>query len=99
MPVHFDAEVLSAIRNMTQRREIVIDDALAALFRLRTLRVQRVAVAPLVGDAFALRDRFGSYDAFYAVVARLSGARLVTCDRGLARAANGYCDVLYVATR
>jgi predicted nucleic acid-binding protein len=99
VPVHFDAEVLSAIRSMTQRREIVIEEALAALFRLRTLRLQRVAIAPLVGDAFALRDRFGAYDAFYAVVARLSGARLVTCDRGLARAANAYCDVLYVTPR
>jgi predicted nucleic acid-binding protein len=97
--VHFDAEVLSAIRNMTHRREIVIDDALAALFRLRTLRLQRVAITPLVGDAFALRDRFGAYDALYAVVARLSGAKLMTCDRGLARAADGYCEVLYVAPR
>lgn len=44
------------------------------------LQVQRVAVAPLVGDAFALRDRFDAYDAFYAVVARSSKARLVTCD-------------------
>ena len=99
VPVHFDAEVFSAIRGLTQRRDIVIDDALAALFRLRTLRLQRVAIAPLVGEAFALRDRFSAYDVFYAVVARLSSATLVTCDRGLARAANGYCDVMYVAPR
>lgn len=76
-----------------------MDDALAALFRLRTLRLQRVAIVPLVAEAFALRDRFAAYDAFYAVVARLSTATLVTCDRGLARAANGYCDVEYVAPR
>ena len=99
MPVHFDAEVFAAVRGLTHRREIVIDDALAALFRLRTLRLQRVAIVPLVAEAFALRDRFGAYDAFYAIVARLSGATLVTCDRGLARAADGYCKVEYVAVR
>lgn len=81
---------------MTHSREIAIDDALAALFRLRTLHLQRVAIAPLVGEAFALRDRFAAYDAFYAVIARLSSATLVTCDRGLARAAKGYCKVEYV---
>jgi predicted nucleic acid-binding protein len=97
VPVHFDAEVFAAIRGMTGRREIVLDDALAALYRLRTLRLQRVAIVPLVGEAFALRDRFGAHDAFYAIVARSSSAALVTCDRRLARAADGYCDVEYVA--
>ena len=99
VPSHFDAEVFAAIRGMTLRREIVGDDALAALYRLRALRLQRVAIVPLVGEAFALRDRFASYDAFYAIVARLSGAALVTCDRGLARAADGYCKVEYVAPK
>jgi predicted nucleic acid-binding protein len=99
VPSHFDAEVFAAIRGLTRRREIVVDDALAALYRLRTLRLQRVAIIPLVGEAFVLRDRFAAYDAFYAIVARLSGAALVTCDRGLARAGDGYCDVVYIAPR
>lgn len=97
VPSHFDAEVFAAIRGMTLRQEVVIDDALAALYRLRTLRVQRVAIVPLIGEAFALRDRFAAYDVFYAIVARLSSAALVTCDRGLARAAKGYCKIEYVA--
>lgn len=91
--------MFAAIRDLTRRREIVIDDALAALFRFRTLRLQRVAIIPLVGEAFALRDRFAAYDVFYAITARLSSATLVTCDRGIARAANGYCDVAYVTPR
>lgn len=99
MPSQFDGEAFAAIRGMTRREELGIDDALAALYRLRTLRVQRVAIVPLVGEAFALRDRFAAHDAFYAIVARLSGAALVTCDRGLARAADGYCKVEYVALR
>jgi len=99
VPSQFDGEAFAAIRGMTRREELGIDDALAALYRLRTLRVQRVAIVPLVGEAFALRDRFAAHDAFYAIVARLSGAALVTCDRGLARAADGYCRVDYVALR
>ena len=54
---------------------------------------------PLIAEAFAVRDRFRPYDAFYAIVARLTEATLLTCDRGLARAANGYCKVEYVALR
>jgi len=99
VPVHFDAEVFAAIRGLTQRREIVPGEGLAALFRLRTLRLQRVAILPLVAEAFVLRERFGAYDSFYAIVARLSGATLLTCDRRLARAADGYCTVDYVAVR
>lgn len=99
VPVHFDAEVFAAIRRLTRRQELVVDDALAALFRLRTLRLQRVAVVPLIGEAFALRDRFAAHDAFYAVIARLSDATLLTCDRSLARAARGYCAVEFVMPR
>lgn len=99
MPVHFDAEVYSGIRRMIRRRELADSEALEGLFSIRRLRPQRVAIAPLVPQVFALRDRFAAYDAFYAVVARLSGATLVTCDRGLARAAKGYCKVEYVALR
>jgi predicted nucleic acid-binding protein len=36
---------------------------------------------------------------FYAIVARLSEAALLTTDRGLARAADGYCKVEYIAPR
>jgi predicted nucleic acid-binding protein len=85
VPVHFDAEVFAAIRGLTQRREIVPGEGLAALFSLRTLRLQRVAIVPLVAEAFVLRERFGAYDSFYAIFARLSGATLLTCDRHLAR--------------
>jgi predicted nucleic acid-binding protein len=99
VPVHFDAEVYGAIRRMLRHRVILDADAVEGLFSLRRARLQRVAIVPLVAEAFALRDRFAAWDAFYAIVARLSGATLVTCDRGLARAAKGYCDVEYVALR
>ena len=97
VPVHFDAEVYGGIRRVMRRREINEAQALEGLFAVRRLRLQRVAIVPLVAEAFALRDRFAAYDAFYAIVTRLSDGTLVTCDRGLARAAKGYCRVEYVA--
>jgi predicted nucleic acid-binding protein len=97
VPVHFDAEVFAAIRKFLLRGSINIDEAQLALFLLRGIRVRRAAIKPLIAEAFTIRDRFSPYDAFYAIVARLSEATLLTSDRGLARAAKGYCKVEYVA--
>lgn len=99
VPAHFDAEVLAAVAKALRLRRIEENEARVALFHLRALRAERVALTPLLSDAFALRDRVGVYNAFYAVVARVSEATLVTCDRGLARAARGYCTVAYVVPR
>ena len=99
VPAHFDAEVSAAVAKAVRLRRIDEAQAHIALFHLRALRAERVALTPLLSDAFALRDRIGVYDAFYAVVARLSEATLVTCDRGLAQAAEGYCAVAYVMPR
>jgi predicted nucleic acid-binding protein len=97
VPVHFDAEVFAAIRKFLLRGSINIDEAQLALFLLRGIRVRRAAIKPLIAEAFTIRDRFSPYDAFYAIVARLSEATLLTSDRGLARTAKGYCKVEYVA--
>ena len=97
MPVFFDAEVFAAIHGLIRRQAIDPDQGRQALFVLGSIRVRRTAITPLIAEAFAIRDRFSTYDAFYAIVARLSEATLLTCDRGLARAARGYCKVEYVA--
>jgi predicted nucleic acid-binding protein len=97
VPVHFDAEVFAGVRRSLLRREIDAEQARFALFLSQSIRARRAAIGPLLAEAFALRDRFGPYDAFYAIVARLTEATLVTTDRGLARAAKGYCNVEYVA--
>lgn len=97
VPAHFDAEVLAAVLKSLRLRRIEEAQARIALFHLRGLRAERIALTPLLAEAFALRDRVGVFDAFYAIVARLSAATLLTTDRGLARAAEGYCKVEYVA--
>jgi predicted nucleic acid-binding protein len=99
VPAHFDAEVLATVRKALRLSRIEEEQARVALFHLRGLRAERIALTPLLAEAFALRDRISVYDAFYAIVARLSEATLVTCDRGLARAAKGYCEVEYVALK
>ena len=99
VPAHFDAEVLSTLGKELRSGRIDGEQARVALFHVRGMRAERIALTPLLAEAFALRDRFGGYDAFYAIVARLSAATLVTSDRGLARAAVGYCEVEYVAPR
>ncbi len=97
MPVFFDAEVFAAIRGVIRRREIDVEQGRRALFVLGQIRVRRAAVTPLIAEAFVIRDRFGPYDSFYAILARLSEATLLTTDRALARACEDYCEVAYVA--
>jgi predicted nucleic acid-binding protein len=99
VPAHFDAEVLAALRKALRIRRIEEEGARTALFHLAGLRAERIALTPLLAEAFSLRDRVGMYDAFYAVVARASKATLVTCDRGLVRAAAGYCEVEFVTLK
>jgi predicted nucleic acid-binding protein len=99
VPVFFDAEVFAAIRGLIRRREINVEQGRQALFVLRQIRVRRAAVTPLMAEAFVIRDRFSPYDSFYAILTRLSEATLLTTDRALARAGDGYCEVEYVALR
>ena len=96
VPAHFDAEVLAAVRKSLRLRRIEEEQARLAVLHLHGLRAERTALRPMVAEAFALRDSIGVYDAFYAIVARLSEATLLTSDRGLARAAKGYCKVEYI---
>ena len=97
VPVHFDAEVFAGVGKFLRRGAIDAEQARLALFLLGRIRVRRAAITPLIAEAFVVRDRFSPYDAFYAIVARLTEATLVTTDRGLARAAEGYCKVEYVS--
>ncbi len=97
MPVIFDAEVFVGLRRRVLREELSLERAFEMLFELRRLVVTRHPVAGLLGDALALRDRFGGHDVLYASLARRLGATLLTTDGPLARAADGFCDVRYAS--
>lgn len=60
------------------------------------LPAERVTIAPLLASAFALRDRCSMGDALYVALARV-GARLVTLDGRLARAAEHLVPVTLVS--
>ena len=85
-PALLDAEVLHAITRYVRRGEMSDTRAQQALGLLIDADIDRFPIAPLVGDAWALRHNVSSYDAFYIALARSLGCPLVTCDRALARA-------------
>lgn len=97
LPVHFDAEVWAVLRRELLRQRLTLGEVLGALFLLRALIAERHPIADLLLDAVSLRDRFGAHDVFYAILARRLGATLVTADRPLSRAAQGYVDVRFIA--
>lgn len=85
-PALLDAEVLHAITRYVRRGEMSDERAEQALALLGAADIDRFPIAPLVSDAWALRNNVSSYDAFYIALARSLGCPLITCDRALARA-------------
>jgi predicted nucleic acid-binding protein len=85
-PELLDAEVLNVVRRYVRRGEMSAERAREALELLAEADVERFPIAPLVLDAWALRDNVSSYDAFYVALARGLRCPLITCDRALASA-------------
>ncbi len=95
VPAHFDAEILAALRREVLSRRVALDTALRALLEVQQLVATRHAITGMLLDAMALRDRFGGHDVFFALLARQLDATLVTSDRRLAGAAEGYVRVRF----
>ncbi len=79
-------EALSAIRRLTLRGELSVEDGASAVEWLRTLDLVLDATAPRARRIWELRDRMSAYDAAYAAGAEAFGIPLVTCDQPLQRA-------------
>ena len=84
-PAHFDAEVFSALGRLA--RDGAMNDALVvpALVELARAPIRRLPVAPLLEEAWALRDNISLRDALYVVLGRRLEASLLTADARLAR--------------
>lgn len=95
VPAIFDAEAYAVVRRELRRGRLSEREGLLALFHIRRLSAARHALSPLMLEAFGVRDRFGAYDVFYAVLAKRLGAVLVTSDGPLARACDGYVSVRF----
>lgn len=87
VPVHFDAEVFNGLRRLYVRQLLRRDTFLSAVDRLARFDAERAGIRRSVRAAARLVDSFGGHDVFYALLAIDRGCPLLTCDRGLARAA------------
>ena len=87
VPASFDTEVFNGLRRVFLRREITRSRLLEAIDLLSVFDAERADIRPLLRAAVRLADGFGGHDVFYVLVAIDRGCPLVTCDRGLARAA------------
>jgi len=85
-PELLDAEVLNVVTRYVRRGEMSEERARRALELLVDADIERFPIAPLVLDAWALRNNVSSYDAFYVALARSLRCPLITCDRALAGA-------------
>src|SRR5579875_1353992 len=85
-PELIDAEVVSALARQQRAGELTAAEADTALARFTRLQLTRVSHVVLTDEAWRLRHRIRTTDAFYAVCARLMNAELITTDGRLKRA-------------
>lgn len=78
-PSHFLVEGASALRRLVSSEEVGPDRARFAVARLTQL-VTLAALDDLIMDAWALRENLTIADAVYVVLARRTGAALMTTD-------------------
>jgi len=96
VPAHFDAEVLRGLRRVARRGFLTRPRLDATVRLLAQFSAERVPLRALLLRAHALGDRFSAGDAFYIALARAYDAELVSCDRRLARGADGIARVRLV---
>ncbi len=94
-PQLIDLEVASALRRL-ERKHLSTREARSALDAFTSLMLTRYEHPPLVDRIWSLRQNLSSYDAAYVVLAEALEIPLITCDKGLARAAGQYVEVLGV---
>lgn len=87
---HLDAEVLSALARLHRQGELAEDTVPRALSVLAALPIDRLAVSEsTLHRAWAMRHNVAMRDALYVAVAEQLGARVLTTDQRLRRAAPG----------
>lgn len=97
-PHLIDVEVTSGLRR--QVRSGVLEPAAAeeCLATWQVLGLERVAVTPLLGRMWELRDNVTPYDAAYVAVAEALDVALLTGDARVANAPGPRCTTVVVRT-
>ncbi|MEJ7893122.1 MAG: type II toxin-antitoxin system VapC family toxin [Solirubrobacteraceae bacterium] len=88
-PLHapdlIEPEIMNALRQMTTRGAVTVEQASEAVLDLAETRIIRYQHPPLRARVWELRDQLTAYDAMYLALAEGLQARLLlTADRGLA---------------
>jgi len=86
VPAHFDAEVLSALGRLQRAGELTVRQVTIRVQRVAAAPLQRHLLAPLLAGAWKLRDNLRLVDALYVELANRLDALVVTTDARLAAA-------------
>ncbi len=95
-PHLLDAEVGQVIRRYLLHRETSPERVAEALEILGDLRITRHGHAGFLPRALDLRRNFTVYDALYVSLAEALGSPLLTRDKGIARSARRFVEVIHV---
>jgi predicted nucleic acid-binding protein len=96
-PEHVVTEAFSAIRGRYSGGHVSDARVRSAISALAEIALSTVETRLLLSRMWALRDRFGGYDAACVATAELYECPLVTADGRLGRAAEALCDVHLIA--
>lgn len=96
-PVHWTAEVFSAVRGLTLGGKLTESQGRRALAWMSRLEVDEVPLDSLFAGMWDVRESMTGYDAAYVVLAAARSVTLVTADARLARAASQHCRVQLVS--
>lgn len=90
-PAHLDAEVVSALRRLSQTNAAVRAAVPAALGHLARFPIRRMPLAPLLPRMWELRENLTTYDAAYVTLAERLDTALLTCDAKMSGASGPRC--------
>ena len=93
-PHILDLEVANTLRRLVRTRAIPAARAADALVDLTDLDMTRYPHLPFIERIWELRGTLPTYDAVFVALAEALGARLVTTDVRLARAAGVRADIV-----
>ncbi len=93
-PAYLDIEVVSAMRGLARRSNVLAADAAALIALSLRMPIRRELLTRATADRiWQLRENMTAYDAGYVALAEQLGASLLTCDRKYARVPDLHCAV------